>query len=361
MMKLNRKAFALLACAMLTVTAAGCGNPAENNENDSALEAMASLQESDAETDTDTAGADSTEEPSDTATPTEEPSTPTDSPEESEVADPTRESEATEEPATVEPTKEPESTTEPVTEPAATAKPTAAPAATPAPTPEPTQEPAPTAEPTPAPAAPTPEPVQEPVAPAEPPAPVETPAQSASTMSQADVLAKISELQAMYPEGTAWGDNDSYDTATPVDAYITNSDACAGWVKMASDYIYGNGASATLFVASHPIHNHPSGNPQPSAEDIQATKRLKEASDMIGINFCDHLIVARDGYISFKEAGLVPEQKKIITIGCPACLSKGILRGPPIFLHDAMRGVAFFNNLHNHFSNYFFLKSHFFF
>lgn len=58
------------------------------------------------------------------------------------------------------------------------------------------------------------------------------------------------------------------------------------------------------------IHNHPSGNPQPSAEDIQATKRLKEASDIIGINFCDHLIVARDGYISFKEAGLVPAQEK---------------------------------------------------
>ena len=252
MMKLSRKALALLACAMLTVTAAGCGNPAENNENAPALEAMASLQESGVETDADNAEADPTEEPSDTAAPTEEPSTPTDSPEESEVADPTRESGATEEPATIEPTKEPESTTEPATEPAATAKPTAVPADTPAPTPEPTQEPAPTAEPTPTPAAPTPEPVQEPVAPTELPAPVETPAQSASTMSEADVLAKISELQAMYPEGTAWGDNDSYDTATPVDAYITNSDACAGWVKLASDYIYGNGASATLFVATHP-------------------------------------------------------------------------------------------------------------
>lgn len=53
------------------------------------------------------------------------------------------------------------------------------------------------------------------------------------------------------------------------------------------------------------IHNHPSGSPQPSSEDMQATRRLKEASDIIGICLCDHIIVARDGFLSFREEGLL--------------------------------------------------------
>lgn len=58
------------------------------------------------------------------------------------------------------------------------------------------------------------------------------------------------------------------------------------------------------------IHNHPSGNPQPSSQDIQATQNLKAATDIIGIHFCDHIIVGRDGFFSFQEAGLITEQGK---------------------------------------------------
>ena len=52
-------------------------------------------------------------------------------------------------------------------------------------------------------------------------------------------------------------------------------------------------------------HNHPSGDPNPSKEDIQITKRLKEAGNLLGINLLDHIIVGEDKYISFKEKGVL--------------------------------------------------------
>lgn len=49
------------------------------------------------------------------------------------------------------------------------------------------------------------------------------------------------------------------------------------------------------------VHNHPSGVPEPSREDIQLTKKMREMSDMVGIYFCDHIIIGREGYYSFGE------------------------------------------------------------
>lgn len=49
------------------------------------------------------------------------------------------------------------------------------------------------------------------------------------------------------------------------------------------------------------IHNHPSGSPSPSQQDLQVTKRLKEASELLEIHFCDHIIIGRDGFFSFHE------------------------------------------------------------
>ena len=57
-------------------------------------------------------------------------------------------------------------------------------------------------------------------------------------------------------------------------------------------------ASAVLFV-----HNHPSGNPEPSAQDRRLTQRLCEVGNLVGIPVLDHLIIARDGYYSFAEHG----------------------------------------------------------
>lgn len=50
-------------------------------------------------------------------------------------------------------------------------------------------------------------------------------------------------------------------------------------------------------------HNHPSGDTTPSQEDIKLTKRIKNASDIMGVSLLDHLIIGSDGYYSFKENG----------------------------------------------------------
>jgi hypothetical protein len=49
------------------------------------------------------------------------------------------------------------------------------------------------------------------------------------------------------------------------------------------------------------VHNHPSGDPTPSAEDIGLTQRLREAGDTIGIPIIDHVIVAAHTFRSIAE------------------------------------------------------------
>jgi DNA repair protein RadC len=53
------------------------------------------------------------------------------------------------------------------------------------------------------------------------------------------------------------------------------------------------------------IHNHPSGDPAPSPEDIEITNRLVEAGNVIGIEVLDHLIIGDQKFISLKEQGLM--------------------------------------------------------
>lgn len=51
------------------------------------------------------------------------------------------------------------------------------------------------------------------------------------------------------------------------------------------------------------MHNHPSGDPTPSREDIEVTKRAKEAGELLGVQLLDHIVVGRPGYCSLKERG----------------------------------------------------------
>lgn len=53
------------------------------------------------------------------------------------------------------------------------------------------------------------------------------------------------------------------------------------------------------------LHNHPSGNPQPSAQDIDVTHRLVEAGKLLGILVLDHLVIGDGNYWSFKESQLI--------------------------------------------------------
>ena len=52
-------------------------------------------------------------------------------------------------------------------------------------------------------------------------------------------------------------------------------------------------------------HNHPSGDPAPSREDIQITRQRVEAGQLLGIKVLDHLIVGAEGYASLRERGLL--------------------------------------------------------
>lgn len=53
------------------------------------------------------------------------------------------------------------------------------------------------------------------------------------------------------------------------------------------------------------VHNHPSGDPTPSKEDMEMTRRLVEAGSVMGIEVVDHLIIGQEKYCSFKERGLL--------------------------------------------------------
>lgn len=60
------------------------------------------------------------------------------------------------------------------------------------------------------------------------------------------------------------------------------------------------GAAALIIV-----HNHPSGNPQPSRADIQVTQKIIEACRHLGITVHDHVIIGREGHVSLKSKGLI--------------------------------------------------------
>ena len=51
------------------------------------------------------------------------------------------------------------------------------------------------------------------------------------------------------------------------------------------------------------VHNHPSGDPTPSGDDINSTRRVKEAGKIIGIELLDHIIIGEGKFVSLKEKG----------------------------------------------------------
>jgi len=65
------------------------------------------------------------------------------------------------------------------------------------------------------------------------------------------------------------------------------------------DAIMHSAASVVL------AHNHPSGDPEPSEDDIKITKRLIEAGKILGVEVIDHIIIAKDGFKSFAKEGLI--------------------------------------------------------
>jgi len=60
------------------------------------------------------------------------------------------------------------------------------------------------------------------------------------------------------------------------------------------------GCNSIIFV-----HNHPSGDPTPSLDDIQTTQRLESAGNILGIKVLDHIVVGDGKYVSFKDKGII--------------------------------------------------------
>ena len=58
-------------------------------------------------------------------------------------------------------------------------------------------------------------------------------------------------------------------------------------------------AASVIFV-----HNHPSGDPEPSEDDVKLTKRLVDAGEIVGIDVLDHIIIGDKDYQSLKRQGL---------------------------------------------------------
>ena len=53
------------------------------------------------------------------------------------------------------------------------------------------------------------------------------------------------------------------------------------------------------------VHNHPSGDPKPSRDDIEMTREIKAAAEALGIAIHDHLVIGRKGHASFRSLGLI--------------------------------------------------------
>ena len=64
-------------------------------------------------------------------------------------------------------------------------------------------------------------------------------------------------------------------------------------------------AGALVFV-----HNHPSGDPTPSVEDVEITRRLCAVADLVGIRVLDHVVVGDGSYVSFLERGLLGDSSR---------------------------------------------------
>jgi DNA repair protein RadC len=93
------------------------------------------------------------------------------------------------------------------------------------------------------------------------------------------------------------------------------------------------------------VHNHPGGLAEASKEDMCVTEKVQKASDLIGISFCDHIIISQDSYYSFAENDKIGagKQKKMPDDKRKLCLQKNIKKclrhfSPLAPIHGGIRG-----------------------
>lgn len=77
-------------------------------------------------------------------------------------------------------------------------------------------------------------------------------------------------------------------------------DGCSVYPREIAKRVLETNASAVILV-----HNHPSGNPEPSSNDERLTRRVKSALDLIDVRLLDHIIVAKDRCTSLAARGVI--------------------------------------------------------
>jgi DNA repair protein RadC len=87
--------------------------------------------------------------------------------------------------------------------------------------------------------------------------------------------------------------------ASGLNQTIPNHGALSAYVDTFAQVIQRQATSSGF------LHNHPSGDPKPSAADLAITREIVAAADAISVNVHDHLIIGRDGVASFKTLGLL--------------------------------------------------------
>ncbi len=83
---------------------------------------------------------------------------------------------------------------------------------------------------------------------------------------------------------------------------ISIGDIASSIVHPRETFIWAVRRSAAAIIL---VHNHPSGNPEPSQEDINVTNRLIEAGTIMGIKVLDHIVIGDGNYVSMKSEGLI--------------------------------------------------------
>ena len=103
-------------------------------------------------------------------------------------------------------------------------------------------------------------------------------------------------------------------TESVIALFLNRSNNTIGWIKISQGGISGTVIDIRLVLATAlkcaasgiiMAHNHPSGNKQPSHNDITITNKLKDAGNIMDIRLLDHLIITESEYYSMADEGLI--------------------------------------------------------
>lgn len=97
----------------------------------------------------------------------------------------------------------------------------------------------------------------------------------------------------------------SLDSKNRLINYETISDGGAGINLLRPREVFGSALknSATFIIL---VHNHPSGNPEPSESDIEVTRKIARIGKMLGVFLQDHIVIGKSGFVSLRARGVFP-------------------------------------------------------